>query len=193
MNIPLFNFKKWILAIGIAIVFNLFVNYGISTVYPEPKYETYCNSTAYGPKTAPYPERFPGDFYGQNITCPTYAFNGTMERECGQAGGYVDYERDEKACPVKAYCQMCQKSYDDARKKYDANVFIILVGFGALTVIGGIFIVVESVGAGFLIGGILMIIIGAMRSWSNLHEYIRLLFLGLALALLIFVGYKKIK
>ncbi len=36
------NIKKWALAVAIAIVFNLFVNYGLSTFYEAPKYEDYC-------------------------------------------------------------------------------------------------------------------------------------------------------
>ncbi len=194
MNLPLFNMKKWILMIGIAIVFNLFINYGLSTIYKAPDYEQFCNQSGGSYKPYPYPaERYLGDFVKTNSTCPEVRINGTMRRECNQAGGAIITNYDDQGCPTSEYCEMCYKQADDARRKYDANVFIILVGLGALTVIGGIFVSVESVGGGFLLGGILLIIIGAMRSWANLHEYIRLLFLGLALALLIFVGYKKIK
>ena len=34
--------KKWLLAIGIAIVFTMFINYSASTFFNEPVYEKYC-------------------------------------------------------------------------------------------------------------------------------------------------------
>ncbi len=188
MNLPLFDMKKWVLMLGIAIVFNLFINYGVSTVYKAPEMDQYCNSSIF-PK---YPNgRFPELLNAS--ACPEITFNGTMHRECSRMGGSIEYNYDDKGCPTGSFCQMCYKNFDEARRQYDANVFIILVGIGALTVIGGIFVTVESVGGGFLLGGILLIIVGAIRSWANLHEFMRLIFLGLALVLLIFVGYKKIK
>ncbi len=190
MSLPLFDMKKWVLMLGIAIVFNLFINYGLSTVYKAPEMGQFCDGAG-APKPAfPY-ERYP-DFINTSA-CPDITFNGTMARECSRMGGSIEYNYDDRGCPTGSFCQMCYRDFDDARRQYDANVFIILVGIGALTVIAGIFVAVESVGGGFLLGGILLIIVGAIRSWANLHEFMRLIFLGLALALLIFVGYKKIK
>ncbi len=194
MDTPKFNMKKWVLMLAIAIVFNLFVNYGLSTVYKSPDMKDYCNGTdQYRPYAYPAEKFPPGNVVNTNVTCPQYTINATMQRNCNAQGGQVMFNTDEKDCANGAYCEMCYKLFDDDKRKYDANIFIILVAIGAAAIIGGIFMAVESVGGGFLLGGILSIIVGAIRSWANLHEWLRLLFLGLALGLLIFVGYKKIK
>jgi len=38
--------KKWFLAIGIAIVFTMFVNYSIATVFDRPNYQDFCDRSA---------------------------------------------------------------------------------------------------------------------------------------------------
>ena len=35
--------KKWLLAIGIAIIFTMFINNGVNTIYNNPQYEDYCD------------------------------------------------------------------------------------------------------------------------------------------------------
>ena len=46
--------KKWVMAAAIAIVFNLFVNYGIATFYPGPEYSDFCQEQ---PRLRPTIER----------------------------------------------------------------------------------------------------------------------------------------
>lgn len=194
MDTPKFDMKKWVLMLAIAIVFNLFVNYGLSTVYKSPDMKDYCNGTdQYHPYAYPAEKFPPGTVVNTNITCPQVSINGTMQRDCNANGGQVLFNYDDKGCAKDAYCEMCYKLFDDDKRQYDANIFLILVAIGSVILVAGIFVTVESVGGGFLLAGILSIIIAAIRSWANLHEYVRLLFLGIALALLIFVGYKKIK
>jgi len=143
--------KKWALAIGIAVIFNLFINYGVATFHESPEYEDYCNETI-TPKPA-------------------------VERQ-----EYND-----------TYYKACNSSYSGVRQKYDANVFIILVAVGIAAIISGIMIKREAVASGFMFGGILSVIIGAMRYWSHMHDLLRFIILGAVLALLVWVGYKKVK
>ena len=44
------NIKKWTIAIAIAIVFNLFVNYGVATFSPGPEFSDFCGD---GPRARP--------------------------------------------------------------------------------------------------------------------------------------------
>ena len=52
--------RKWALAIGIAIIFNLFVNYGVATFYKEPKWEDFC--PRYGPTPVRLDNQSPADY-----------------------------------------------------------------------------------------------------------------------------------
>ncbi|MBU2263298.1 hypothetical protein KJ750_01400, partial [Patescibacteria group bacterium] len=51
----------------------------------------------------------------------------------------------------------------------------------------------EAVALGFSFGGILSLIIGTIRYWSGMDDYLRFIILGVALAILIWMGIKKLK
>ncbi len=150
--------KKWALAIGIAIVFNLFENYGIATFSDEPAYSDFCEETFY-----PRPAKL-----DENITQAEFEALNEKQKQCNEA-------------------------YNEARKVYDGNVFIILVVLGVIAVLAGVFIQVQAVASGFLFGGILSVMIGTLRNWSHLADVWRFVILGLVLALLVWIGFKKLK
>ncbi|MBI2134137.1 phage holin family protein [Candidatus Woesearchaeota archaeon] len=178
--------KRWALAVSIAIVFNLFVNYGLATFYKEPMYEAYCNSTFYGPK----PVRIvPPD----KAQCPDALFNESLENECAGRRGYIQYNYNASGCPVSAFCETCNIAYEEAGNRYHGNVFIFLVVVGVAAIIAGLIIGLPSVGIGFLLAGIISIIVGTFRNWGNLTDVVRFIVLGIVLAVLIFAGVKKVK
>lgn len=184
------SIKKWALAIAIAIVFNLFVNYGLATFYREPKYDAYCNSSYYPRKPVPafpaYPEA--------GKSCPSDIIASEQEyQNCSAMKGYIQYRYGDDGCPESYYCETCGAAYDAARNKYDGNAFFILVIIGVAAVVAGVLIPVEAVGSGFLLGGIISILIGTVRNWSNLTDVLRFIILGVILAILIIIGYKKLR
>ena len=66
--------------------------------------------------------------------------------------------------------------------------------FRPLNNIGSFFIAsFEVVSLGLSLAGILSLIIGSMRYWSAMDDYLRVVILGLALAALIYIGIKKFR
>ncbi len=84
-----------------------------------------------------------------------------------------------------------QKKYNDARDGYNRSVFIILVILGVLSLVAGAFIANEIVTLGLSWGGVLSLVIASMRYWSSADNLIRVLILGFALVVLIWLAIKK--
>jgi len=179
------NFLKWILTFGIIIVLNLFFNFGIATFYDNPEHEDFC----------------PDEIRSKSVN---------TRLECEEAGGLwtenlgsKEYIR-EVAAPVpvtvretEGWCDAyytCNKEYRGVLDFYERNVFVILVILGILSIIAG-FVTskYEAVSVGLSFGGVLSLIIGTMRYWSAMDDYLRFIVLGIALAALIWLGIKKIK
>jgi len=172
--------KKWALAVSILVVLNLFFNYGIYAFYKAPKFDDYCK-------------------YDLN------SVNYTTKEACDTAGGRwnENYPKNvplEVTTPEKmqtGYCDVyytCQKDFSVVNSVYNRNVFIILVVLGFATLIGGLFMGISvAVSTGFTLGGILSMIIGSIRYWSDMDDYLRFGLLGAALAVLVWLGIKKFK
>lgn len=172
--------KKIALAASIVVVLNLFVNMGIKTFYPAPKYEAFC----------------PQDV--RKIV--------TEQTACDAAGGqWTDrYAYYAKPVPQPAMDQgplgwcdadfSCRKVYESANELYERNVFIVLVIAGLLSLgIGYAITVADAVASGFVFGGVVSFIVGTVRYWSGMHDYLRFAILGVALVVLIWIGYAKLK
>lgn len=168
--------KQTILAIAIAIVLALFVGFSIYAVDPGPSYNDYC----------------------KNIMTPP-----TMTNEsCDAAGGVWNaYPSPQKCAPTatecpQGFCDMyakCQKTFEDVNKGYTRNIFIAATILGLIAIIlGGLILKVESVSSGMMGGGVLSMIYGIIRFWTNASNYLRVIILGLALVVLIWMGYKKL-
>ena len=178
---------KIVLSIGIAIVFAVFVGYGLYTVYEPPKYSQETNNCY------------------QTVNCDRFF----QSCRANVASDKYDYAK-EQACNNAVYAnpeyQMCQdaqqKCNDDftkstARYGYYRNSFYILMLVGLLAIIGGILISrLDSIGSGFIGGGVMVVLWSLAYTanyWLTLNKYIRLLALGIVLAVLIYLGYKKIE
>ncbi|MFA4890314.1 MAG: hypothetical protein WC587_01620 [Candidatus Paceibacterota bacterium] len=179
------NIKKWVLAISIVVVLNLFFNYGIYTFYKNPKFENFCK-----------PE-LNSNFY-------------TTRQACEAVGGLWN-ENFPKAVPMPAapaenvrtgniqtgYCDVyhtCQKDFNKTEAIYNRNVFIILVPLGLISLVVGLLMGISgAVSTGLSFGGILSMIIGSIRYWSDMNDYLRFGLLGVALIILIWLGIRKFK
>lgn len=163
--------KPVLLSVAIAIILALFVGYGIHTFYPAPEYEDYC------------PEK-------------TSVKVIETESEClAQGGKWTDYgERD--GIEAKGWCDQdyrCRKELDSAREVYNRDVFFVTLISGIIAIILGVVLTLASVSSGIFAGGILTVIYGTLRYWGDMADVLRFTILGLVLALLIWVGYKKLK
>lgn len=174
--------KQTILSVSIAIILALFVGYGISTFYESPKYEDFCTDT-----------------YRDS------SYINTSE-ECESQGGiWNDMSNNPKpmieapgATPayyMTGFCDLYKKCNDDfqaASTSYNRLVFIIASIAGLTAVLIGSFLLkIESVSSGIMGGGILSLLYGVVRYWSDASDTLRFVMLGIALAVLIWVGYRK--
>ncbi len=186
MAFEISKLKRTILGISIAIILVLFVGYGINTFYKSPKYEDFCE------EKFPEPVRIEKEDIAK---CDAVQKSNTaFEDSCYRQEGIVRYEADEDGCQVANECDMCNKEYREVMGIYNRNVFIIAVVAGLIAVVlGGIILKLESVSAGIMGGGVLSIIYGTLRYWGDMGDVLRFIILGIVLAILIWIGYKKFK
>jgi len=176
---------KWSLIIGIVIVLNLFFNYTLSLVFSSPEY---------------------------NVFCPQKQINITPDSQdkcVAEGGAWTQYPSDVNPKMIEAgrldvpninskqigYCDQsftCNQKYEEARKTYDRNVFIVLVVLGVITfVLSLVFVNIEILSAALSIGAVLDFVIASIRYWARADDLIKVLILGVALAVLIWVSIKK--
>jgi len=167
--------KKILMTVAIALVLVFFVAYATESIYPSPEYDKYC------------PIQKSPVMYETQETCEAVG------------GSWSQYEEivEPKAVPVKrGYCDAyytCNKEYNDDREVYERNVFFINLIAG-LIVIGISFLIsVEVVSNGFIGAGVILLVYGTIRNWSNLSAIWRTLMLGVALVVLIWIGYRKLR
>jgi len=182
------NIRNWILAFAIAIMLNLFINYGISVFYKAPQYDDFCKDNY---RYDPYPAKPYGEPYTTQQNCSAIEVSEALQESCNQQKGYIGYKYNSAGCSTEAYCETCDVKFRDIDNKRSSNIFIILVVFGVAAIIIGMVMNAEAVANGLLIGGILSLIIAAIRNWGQLSDVLRFVVLGIVLVILIWVGYKK--
>ena len=89
----------------------------------------------------------------------------------------------------KAYCDptyTCRQEFEDVRDVYQRNVFVVMVVLGLVSLILGFALAAnEAISLGLSYGGILSFIIASIQYWSAMDDYLRVIILALALAILI--------
>jgi len=191
-----FKIKETILGFAIAIIFVFFVIFGIKAFYKEPKYEDFCKrgvsidfvsgKGGYYHETYPVRSKEPD----QNVCAKSNLEYDKFRKSCAEKTLDVIYEYDEKGCQVAKECTSCNVDFDKARNIYFRNVFIVSGIVGIIVIIIGAVLHMTSVSAGLFGGGVLTIIYGTMNYWSELADWARFIILGIALAVLIYLGYK---
>lgn len=190
------DWKKIILTIAIAIIFVFFIGFGIDAFYDSPEYEDFCGERIRPRNTKESCEANDGEWIEDEIKPVADQFLCTKgsENEDGEIILICNTRIDDREY---GYCDInrkCEDEFDKARDVYNKNVFIICAVIGLITIaVAGIYLKKESVGAGTLAGGVLTVIYGTIRYWEGLGQIMRFMLLGLILALLIWIGYKKIK
>jgi len=179
------NFKKIGIILGIIIVLNLFINFGIATFYDAPDYTDFCLEGRWS------------QVYDTQEICEAgggaWTANQSMIKTREITQPIVTGIQQEPA----GWCDIdytCRKQYEDAREIYQRNVFIVLVSFGVAFLVAGLVIsTIGSLSVSFIYGGLLSVIIGTIRFWSEMDDYLRFIVLGIALAVLIYIAVKKFK
>lgn len=88
--------------------------------------------------------------------------------------------------------QAGQKAYDEAEKVFAARLLYVAAPLGNEAIILGAFASVSAVGTGLIFGGIFLVATGYSAYWGNLEDSLRFISLLVALAVLLFVGYRKL-
>lgn len=161
--------KSAILALVIAIVLASLVGYAINVFDPAPEWDDYC-----------------GDVGLNRLKPVENPKQETMESCEAQEGakwmnGYCDYS------------YQCQMDWDDAREKHSKTVFLVSVPAGLIALFVGVSLGLASVSSGLMLGGVFLVFYGTANYWSNFSDIIRVVILAIALAALIWLGYKKLE
>lgn len=166
--------KKTIISIGIAILFVMFVAYAIESFYPSPKYEDFC--------------QIDGKQYFNQTDCE--ANDGTWTNYPPEA-----IQKMPNTVPLTGYCDVyvkCQKEFQDENEKYNRGVFFIALTIGIIILAISFIPALEQISLGVMSGAILLIVYGTIRYWGNLSNIWKTIMIGLALAVLIWISYKKL-
>lgn len=173
---------KWALVVSIAIVLNLFFNYAISLAYPSPKFENFC------------PNEVVNRVYNDKDSCVA---TGGQWSETTVPVSVKSTTPVQDGTEVTGYCNptyTCGEKYTNVQSVYNRNVFIGLVVLGVLALVAGFYLAsFGAVALGLSFGGVISLIIGAARYWSDMHDWLRVVVLGVALIALIWLGIKKLK
>ena len=169
--------KDIILGISIAVIFAFFIGFGISAFYPAPEWNDFCGKinpnvlTDSCPTTQKTPEPIAERYPLESCWC------NENTGECFKTN--PEYLK-------------CQEEFEDIKQGYDRNVFIIAAIIGLITmIIGGFVLKHESVSPGLMGGGFLTLIYGVMRYWQYAGDRLRFIILGITLAMLIYLAYRK--
>lgn len=192
-----FKIKEAILGVSITILFVFFIVYGIKAFYKEPKYENFCRigdqiDVAYSEGHGyyySYPVRAKEFNRAEDCLKSAEAYE-KFRKDCLDKKQDVIYEYDSNGCQIAKSCTSCNKEFRNSLNIYNRNVFIITGIIGILVIIIGAVLHITSVSAGLFGGGVLTIIYGTTNYWSELGDLARFIILGIALAVLIYLGYK---
>ena len=198
------KFKHVLLAIAIAIVFVFFVGFGIATFYKSPKYENFCvqkefKETFTKEKCEAQSGKWTSYDRGNDrgMPKPIVMENQLLCTKIVEIGKNVTLNCETKEqLEQSGYCDAdfyCRENFQKSLEKYNRNVFIVSTGIGIIILIVGFALGMASVSAGLMGGGVLTILYGVVRYWTDLPDYGRFIILGITLAILIWLGYKRIK
>jgi hypothetical protein len=181
------NFQKWVLAIAIAVVFNIFINYGTNLFYTAPVYTDYCPNQ--GNSAYSILEKM-GQTGLQQNNCITSTVSQEIQNNCSKQKGFIAYRYNESGCATQAYCETCDRDFSNVNEARNSNIFIILLIAGIIAVFFGLIVKADAVSTGLLLGGLVSLIIAAIR-WGQLHNFAKLAIIGAVFIVLIWLGYKK--
>ena len=165
--------KLVIFSVAVAFLSVFFFAYAVQAVYPAPQYEDFC---------------------GERVVEPIIIDNAV---DCEDSGGkWTGYGREVKGgFDEGGWCDRefeCREDYDEARKPYERNVFFANLIIGLIVLVVAFFLGLEAVSSGLMGGAVMLIVYGSIRYWGELSDVWRTLMLGVALAVLIWLGYKKL-
>jgi len=179
--------QQIILGIGIMVLLVSFILYGLEVFYPTPEWSDFCREEmrpmpVYSKFGTPLDtqincESKQGKWHPRDYPCPV----GVSEKEVECPEGYCDYNF------------YCQKDHESASELYSMYTLLVLSIIGVSILIGGLFVQVQVISNSIMAGGVIIILRGVIGAWNFLSKYLQWALLGVLLALLIWVAYKKFR
>ena len=193
-----FRVKEVILGTSIAILFVIFVAVGINVFYKSPKYEDFCKTERTNLQISAQKacEAAEGKWNAAFMEKPVAPEAKDFQYICTRTGtdskgqttlSCINYQQEHGYCDLNYYCS---QKFNDSLSVYNRNVFIISGIIGILAIILGAMLQLVSVSAGLFGGGVLTLIYGTVRYWSELADWARFIIIGIALVVLIYLGYR---
>lgn len=118
-----------------------------------------------------------------NDFCPnTNSYYKTEPAELTNAEMQAENEKYDK----------CQGEYDVARESYEKKVFSALIVIGVIVFLISLITSLNyTLATSLSLASVLNFLIASMRYWSSADEMLRFIILGIALAIFIWIGFKK--
>ncbi len=168
-------FVKWAFAAAFIIITNLFFYYAISFVSPEPKIESFC---------------------------PVRNEQYTTAEMCVDAGGQwqsFNYSPKQTTDSIKngeptGWCDAdftCRQDFETVQSNYNKNVFIVMIIIAVAMIVGGVIVAVEVLSLGMVWSGVFALLIGTVRFWSDANNLMKVIILGIGIAVLTWLAVKK--
>ena len=185
------DLRKIVIIFVIAVLYAILVQTIIEAVHPSPKYEDYCQSLMKG---APYSEPQRIDDKGNLVQSCQY-----IDTTSCIYPGQVEYAYNASGCPQSYTCNMCQQDFNNDNEKYNFIVFMVSAILGLIAVAIGLYMPTEEnslnewIGTGFMLGGLFSIFFGTARYFMEMGRYVRPIVIFVELAIVIYIGYKKLK
>lgn len=168
---------RWALALGIAIVLNVFFYALAALAVPPPMYDQYCPA-----RLGPVPQ---------------------SQAVCESTGGSwvanqpTAVSQSEKIATPTGYCDLytrCQVPYEQAVSRHALEAFALMVGLGILVLIIGLLpLGSAAIATGLSYGGVLALVIASVSYWGSAGSWVRLLIATAGLAALLYVGWKRFR
>lgn len=99
------------------------------------------------------------------------------------------YEKNDTILQNQLY-QECNSKFEIANENYSKNLFILSIIVGVLIIVGSVvFININSISGGLMLGSLMYLIYGTGSYWRYMNDWIRFVILGVALGILIYIGY----
>lgn len=186
------DIRKIIIIFVVAILFATFVFSAIEAVYPQPKWEDFCQHNGY--YAEPYPAKIIDGSNCTRLAVPKEEYN-----RCNEKKGQIEYDYDSLGCATDYNCNTCNYQFTKAQEQYKRYVFYISAFLALLAIFVGLYLPAQKnplhewIGTGFLLGGAFALFFGTALSFTSLDRYIRPVIILLELLLVIFLAYKKVK
>ena len=175
------DIRRIIIIFVIALLFTILFNVSIDAFYQPPAYEDFCRGR-YPIAKLEIPQ------------CNEFIPSPEIMNTCK---GTIEYKYDDAGCPIDAYCDNCGNEFNQANEKYTFVVFVVSAILGLIALGIGLHLPQESdvnmwIGSGFLLGGLITILVGTVRHFGDMGRYMKPIVIGIELALVIFLTYKKL-